>query len=244
MIEMRTTPLPELLTITELIQQTRREIASFQRRQGADGGYGYELFRRAIVLRDDLAWSAIYELYHAVVGSWILSQARKPVGENFEALVNEAFARFAHAMNGEKWRDFACVSALIGYLKCCAKSAATDYCRWRQPRWHEDPLESLSSSQEPLSADCAESVMERLAAQEVWAIVFRATPLPEERLVLDLHIARGMHPRELQKRYPAIFPTVQEIYRIRRRVIERLQRNKELRRLHDGQSSREVRHAS
>lgn len=240
MIEMHVSP--QQLTITKLIQEARRETAQFQHRQATDGCCGYELFRRAIVLRDEWAWSAIYGLYNPVVSSWILLRVPKLLGEDLEALVNQTFARFAHAMNERKWRDFACVRALLGYLKCCAQSAATDYRRWGQPRQHEDPLESLTPSQEPLSDDCAESVCERLAAQELWAIVSREAPAQEERLILVLVCAQGMSPRSLQQRYPAIFPTVDDIYRIKRRVLERLQRNKELRRFLHGQS-REVRYA-
>jgi hypothetical protein len=234
MIEMRLPP-PAQLSISELIQGARREIAQFQRRRATDDCYAYELMRRAIVLQDDLAWSGMYELYHPVVSSWILCQVPKPVGEDLEALVNEAFARFARAMTAQKWCNFACVSALLGYLKCCAKSAATDYHRWGQPRQHEDSLESLSQSQEPLSDDCAESVIERLAAQELWRIVSCEAPAEEERLILILHIAHGMPPRTLQQRYPTVFPRVQDIYRIKRNVLERLQHNKELRQLLHGE---------
>lgn len=234
---------PQELTIAELVRQTRQEIALSQRRQATDDRHGYELFRRAILERDEWAWSAMYELYHPVVSSWILLRIPTLESADCASLVNEAFTRFARAMTAQKWRDFAGVSALLAYLKCCAHSAATDYRRGSHPRWHEDPLDSISLAQEPASDDCADLVCERLAAQEVWAIVFRAAPLPEERLVLGLHIARGMAPRDLQQRYPTTFPTVDHIYRIRRRVIERLQRNKELRQLHFGQSSREVSHA-
>ena len=82
--------------------------------------------------------------------------------------------------------------------------------------------------------------MERLAAQELWRLVRREAPAHEEQLVLLLVVAQGMSPRALQQRYPALYPTVEDIYRIRRNLIERLQRNKELRRLHHSQG-REVR---
>lgn len=37
------------MTIPELVQQTRREIAHFQRQQATESCHGYELFRRAIL---------------------------------------------------------------------------------------------------------------------------------------------------------------------------------------------------
>ena len=236
MIEMRVST--QHMTITELIEEARRETALFQRRQATESACSYELWRRAIVLRDDWAWAAVYRLYAPVVSAWIVLRAPGLVGEDLDVLVNQAFARFAHAMTEQKWRDFACVGALLGYLKRCAHSAAADSRRW-QPRQH-DALDSLPVSCEPLIRDCADIVMERQAAQELWRLVCSEAPAHEEQLVLLLVVAQGMSPRALQQRYPTVFPSVQDIYRIRRNVIERLQRNKELRRLHHSQG-REVR---
>ena len=231
MIELQVSP--QRMTITELIEEARREIALFQRRQATQSACSYELWWRAIVLRDDWAWSAVYGLYAPAVSAWIVLRIPRLVGEDLDALVNQAFSRLARAVTPQQWRDFASVGALLGYLKRCAQSAATDYRRW-QPRQHE-ALNSLPASCEPLLGDCADTVMERLAAQELWRLVCSEAPAHEEQLVLLLVVAHGMSPHALQQRYPAMYPTVQDIYRIRRNVIERLQRSKELRQFRHGQ---------
>ena len=236
MIDMHVSP--QHMTITELVKEARRETALFQRRQATESCCSYELWRRAIVLRDDWAWSAVYGLYTPIVSAWIVLRVPRLAGEDLDVLVNQAFARFAHAMTEQKWRDFACMGALLGYLKCCAHSAATDYRRW-QPRQH-DALDSLPVSCEPLVGDCAETVMERQAAQELWRLVCSEAPAHEEQLVLLLVVAQGMSPRALRQRYPALYPTVEAVYRIRRNVIERLQRNRKLRQLHHSQAQEEV----
>jgi hypothetical protein len=69
MIEMRA---PEQASTTELIQDTRREITQFLHKQPTGDSRAFELFRRAITLRDEQARSGIYELYSAVASSWIL----------------------------------------------------------------------------------------------------------------------------------------------------------------------------
>lgn len=235
MIELHVSP--QHMTITELIEEARAETVLFQRRQATESACSYELWRRAIVLRDDGAWSAVYRLYAPVVSAWIVLRVPN-ASEDLDALVNQAFSRFAHAVTAQQWREFASVGALLGYLKRCAQSAATDYHRW-QPRQHE-ALDSLPAASEPLVGDCADTVMERLAAQELWRLVCSEAPAHEEQLVLLLVVAQGMSPRALQQRYPAMYPTVQDIYRIRRNVIERLQRSKELRQFHRSQV-REVR---
>ncbi len=242
MIEMRT---PEQLTVTELIQQSRREIAQFVHQQATDDSCAFELFRRAIVQRDEQAWSGIYGLYNAVISSWILRQVPKLADEDLEALVNRVFAKFAHAMNAQKERDFSCVRALLGYLRRCVESVVADHCRSQRARLREETFEFLD--QEPVLDDPADLVATQLAAQELWQLIWKEVTSVEERLIVQLVCALGLSPRELQRRYSHVFTSVDDIYRIKRNVLERLRRNKELLQLLDRQSPhqpREVRHAS
>jgi len=46
--------------------------------------------------------------------------------------------------------------------------------------------------------------------------------------VLRLACVQGLPFRAVQQRYPTLFPNVQDVYRIKRSVLERLQRHKEL----------------
>ena len=103
MIERR---VPEHLMATELIQEARQEIAQFLHdHQATDDACAFELFRRAIVLRDEQAWAGLYELYNAVVSSWILRLVPKLANEDLDALVNGTFAKFACALPAEKGKD-------------------------------------------------------------------------------------------------------------------------------------------
>lgn len=221
------------LPMTELVPAAQEELAQYQRRQPTEDCYRYELFRRAIVLRDEWAWSALYEFYHPVVSAWILAQASSVVGEELGPLVNEAFARFARAVTEEHWRAFPTSGTLLGYLKRCAYSAVTDHRRARQPWRYEEPLNALPATAEPLSADCAEEACGRLAAQEAWAMICRAAPTPTEQLVLQLVCVQGLAPRVVQQLHPTVFPCVQDVYRVKRMVLGRLQRSKELRQVRE-----------
>jgi hypothetical protein len=233
------------LTTTEVIQNTHREIMQFLHKQQTGDACAHELFRRAIALRDEQAWVGIYELYHVVVGSWILRQVPTLQSNDLAVLVNEVFAKFSWSISPRKLRDFPCVQALLAYLKRCAGSVVADYRRSCLARAQEEPMESVT--QEPMLDDFAASVVDQLAAQEVWAVLSCAVTAHEERLILVLVCALGLAPRELQQRYPDLYASVQDIYRIKRSVLERLRRNKALHGLVDCQSPsqrREVRYAS
>ena len=233
-------PSVTVLTLTALSEEARREIACFQRRQATTSPCSYEVFRRAIVLRDEGAWAALYELYAPVVRAWLLLSVTRLTDADLDALLNEAFARFARALSAQQWREFASVGALLSYLKHCAYSAAADYRRRGYAHWQEEPLDALPVAAEPVSADCAEIVGEQLAAQELWTVICRLAPSVAEQLVLRLVCAQGLPPRAVQQRYPALFPDVQEVYRIKRSVLERLQRHRGMRQFRP-RRTREVR---
>lgn len=232
MSEMRS---PEQLTTTDLIQNTRREITQFLHKQPTGDACACELFRRAIALRDEQAWVGIYELYHVVVGSWILRQVPTLPGNDLAVLVNEVFAKFYRSISPRKLRDFPSVRALLAYLKRCAGSVVADYRQSCLAQAQEEPWESVT--QEPLLDNFAEAVADQLAAQEIWRIVESCVPVREERLILVMVCALGLAPRELQQRYPDLYSSVQDIYRIKRSILERLRRNKALLELVDRQSS-------
>ncbi len=223
------------LPMAEVVQAARQELARYQRREVTEGCYRYELFRRAILLRDEWAWSELYELYRPLVSAWVLACMSRATGEEVEVLVNEAFARFAHAITERQWCAFGTSGALLGYLKRCAQSAAADHRRWGHPRLHEEPLDTLPLSCEPMSEDCAEVVGSRLEAQELWAIICRAAPSSAEQLVLWLVCAQGLSPRMVQQLHPTVFPGVQDVYRVKRAALERLARHRALRQFHTNQ---------
>ena len=228
------------LPMTEVVQAARQEHMQYRHRQATADCYRYELFRRAIVQDDEWAWSALYEFYAPLVSVWILARASRAGGSDLDSLVNETFARFARAVTARQWRDFASVGALLSYLKRCAHSAVLDHGRWGQPQRREESLEGLSTGGEPLLADCAEDVCERMAAQELWDLLCRVTPAPAERLVLWLVCVQGLPPRAVHQLHPTVFPQVADVYRIKRTVLERLQRHQEVRQCGMGQA-REVR---
>ncbi|MHB8596725.1 MAG: sigma-70 RNA polymerase sigma factor region 4 domain-containing protein [Ktedonobacteraceae bacterium] len=241
---------PEHLTVSELLPEAFQEIQAYLRQQpkANTGACAFELFRRAIGQRDEQAWAGIYELYHTMVGSWMLRRWPSISKEELESLVNEVFTKFFRSLGPEKLRNFLSVGAFLAYLKCCASSVLADYCRLQQTQRREESLEFMT--QELTQDDFASSVVDHLVAQEMWGILSRAVLARDERLVLVMVCIMEWSPAELQRHEPRLFPSVEDVYRVKRNVLERLRRNKDLLHLVERQTSyhprreREVRYAS
>ncbi len=220
------------LSTSDLIQEVEREIQVYICSQGGPvaSSHAYELFRRAIVASDEHAWIGICTLYAGLVSSWIihLTKAEFPQ-EDVLSLVNEAFAKFARSCSAHKFADFPNLSHLLAYLKRCTQSAYFDVQRVRPCQRptdvsYEEMVETIDTAS--TLHDPASTVEALLSAQEIWTIIARAVTSQDERLVLHQCCVGGMQPRELHHRYPALFPTVDDVYRVKRNVLERLRRNR------------------
>lgn len=113
---------------------------------------------------------------------------------------------------------------MLSYLKCCAASVVADDQR-SHLRWAcEEPLSTIE--REPLARDPAESVIEELAAHDLWQTVRSAARNEAERLVLEENLLHGVPPRSLPHHYPQVFATTADVYRVKRNLLERLRRNR------------------
>lgn len=92
------------LPLALLEQQCRAEIAAFQRSRSASPERSraqYELFRRALVLRDEAAWVVLYTLYEHLVNRWLWAAGGNCAwltSEECDALVNLVMSKFARAI--------------------------------------------------------------------------------------------------------------------------------------------------
>ncbi|MDR5709437.1 MAG: sigma-70 family RNA polymerase sigma factor [Armatimonadota bacterium] len=180
----------------------------------------YQLFRRALVFRDEDAWRALYTRYQALVASWVRRHSAFPhAGEPVEWLVNRAFEKMFLAVDEEKFQRFPDLPSLLRYLQMCAHSAVVDALR-RQERAFlvEDPEGGAAADPE------AEAV-EQMALQELWEVVQSAVADERERVVLYESFVHGIPPRELVRRRGDLFASVEEVYNAKRNLLSRLRRH-------------------
>jgi RNA polymerase sigma factor (sigma-70 family) len=213
----------------ELAQSCSEETSSFLKGRGTDGRYCLELFRRAVIRRDDDAWACLYRQYAPLVLTWVLQhQSAAPLlaEEGAASLVNAAFAKFSQAVTPAKMERFDLIEAVLKYLKLCVRSVVTDALRARQARPSEEPLEV--DAHERAGDDPAEGVVATLAAQRLWQAILEELSGEQERLVVYLVCIHGLKPREITDLHQQLFPTVEDVYRVKRNVLERLRRNARL----------------
>jgi DNA-directed RNA polymerase specialized sigma24 family protein len=222
-------PQTELLSTTELARYCSEETNKFLKQSASDDRFCLELFRRAIIQRDDPAWASIYQQYAPLVLTWIAQHqsAASLLGQDGSAsLVNAAFAKFAQALTPAKMENFTSLAAILKYLKMCVHSVVADEVRARQARQLEETLETIEH--EPAADDPADNVVSNISAQHLWQIVQEELNGEEERVLIYLAYVQGMKPGEICVQQRRLFPTVDDVYRIKRNVLERLRRNRRL----------------
>jgi hypothetical protein len=222
-------PSLQLLSINELARSCSEETNKFLRQSVSNDRYCLELFRRAIVKRDDDAWTCIYHQYAPLVLTWVTQhQSAAPMlGQDGSApLVNAAFAKFSQALTPAKMDNFASLAAILKYLKMCVHSVVADEVRSRQSRQYEEALEQIEH--EPATEDPADDVVSNISAQNLWQVIQEELNGEDERVLMYLAYIHGMKPSEISSRHRRLFPTVDDVYRIKRNVLERLRRNRRL----------------
>jgi RNA polymerase sigma factor (sigma-70 family) len=222
-------PQPEQLSINELARCCSEETTKFLKQNVSNDRYCLELFRRAITKRDDDAWICIYQQYSPLVLTWVNQhQSATPLlgQEGSAPLVNAAFAKFSQALTPAKMDNFDSLAAVLKYLKMCVHSVVADEVRARQARQYEEALELIEH--EPATDDPADSVVSNLSAQGLWQVIQEELNGEDERVLIYLAYIHGMKPSEISSQNRRLFPTVDDVYRIKRNVLERLRRNRRL----------------
>jgi RNA polymerase sigma factor (sigma-70 family) len=219
----------ERLSVNDLARSCAAETQKFLHQSASDDRYCLELFRRAIVGRDDDAWACLYQQYAPLVLTWVNQHqsATALLGQEGSApLVNAVFAKFAQALTPAKMANFTSLAALLKYLKMCVHSVIADEIRARQSRQYEETLDAIE--QEPASDDPAEDVISGLSMQHLWQVIQEELNGEDERLLIYLAYVQGMKPAEICAQQRHHFTTVEDVYRVKRNVLERLRRNQRL----------------
>jgi DNA-directed RNA polymerase specialized sigma24 family protein len=214
--------------VAGLARRCAQEMARFRRRQAHDPSPCYELFRRALVRRDEAAWAALYGQYHRLVRRWTGSAAG-----DADLLPNQAFERFWRAIPPDRFSEFPTLNKLLAYLKRCAQSVAIDAARKEERRQvreaalaRRQELAAARSQASPL-----EGLLDRAAGEQVYEHVLGCLSGPQERLVFRASFEWNLKPRTIAERWPDLVGGAGQVYRIKERILRRLRRDAELRAL-------------
>lgn len=220
------------MDVATLARCCHEETAHFLSRQPSRDAFCMELFRRAVVDREDAAWQAIYSAYTVLVRKWITTLGlAAQAGADADDLVNAAFERFWRAMDGPKFGQFSSLGALIQYLKMCTRCAVIDYQRARAVRSAEVLVSDCEDALRDMAADVDVETEALVASSEadLWATLRAVLGEPHDMLVARLSFVDGLTPRQIQALHSTAFASVGDVYRIKRNVLERLRRHSALR---------------
>ncbi len=215
------------LNLDELAERCAEETEKYLRDQPFDERYCFELFRQALVNREQMAWEKLYAQYEPMVMKWVLRHSGFPKsGEEATTIVNGAFSRLWQAVSPQKFADkFESLGRLLRYLKMCVHSEIMDYLR----RSASPPLISLSEYAESVEDQRTSKPHQVRRLERLEQVVMAQAKNRKEKLIIEFTFFYGLKPRQIYDLHGGLFKSVTEVYRLKRNVLNRLLRNKELR---------------
>jgi hypothetical protein len=185
---------------------------------------GHELFRRAIVHRDEMAWSESVRRYRTLLVYWASrSAAKASIGECDDDIADQAISRAWSALSTVCFDRFPNLAAILAYLRACVASAVIDCARGHQA----DERLAQVYEQRPVATP-EQIAIEQLDRQALWKIVFSNVQSEQERVILLETFVYAQPPRAILARYPHLFSSAHDIYNAKRNIFERLKRCSEL----------------
>ncbi len=218
------------LSLEELAQRCAAETERFFRQVGGhENAFCFELFRRAFVDRSDAAWSKLYTQYQSLVTGWIHEHPQFAVAnEEPDYFVNGVFSSMWKACTPERFPNFPDLPALLAYLKSCVHTTIINHTRKRRPPLAQISEELVGEPRAQPIDPMAGAVLNQLARAELWHLLDGLLHNDKERLVTELYFIQGMKPRLIYEQNADRFATVQEVYRVKQNLMERLSRNTDL----------------
>jgi len=188
----------------------------------------YDLFRRAIEQRDADAWADIGRNYRGLLAAWAAqSSARGLINEQPEDIADQAFARAWAALSSARFSAFPHIASLLAYLRTCVRATVIDHAR--EQAGQRRAVQSIEST--IVSAAPEHAVLEELDRTELWRLVMHMTSNLQEQIIVRESLVYALPPRAIQARHPDMFADVMQVYRVKRNLINRFQRNRALQQL-------------
>jgi hypothetical protein len=219
------------LSMDELVRRARIEMASYRRNQTHDDRYAFEIFRRSVVENDGAGWRVLLWLYGPQVAAWC-SRASNHQQQNLDDLTARTWERFWRTYTAEKLARAHGLAGVLRYLKLCAVSVVMDASRRHSLSASLDQIPDFHVDGSPTPADLA---IDGVAQQSFWQIVQSRLRDDAERVLIYLRYVMGCRPADIHVQRPDLFPSIQDVYRVTRNVLDRLRRCDELRGWREGQ---------
>ncbi len=230
-------------SLDNLIEDCRQQTALFMERKPHNTQSCFELWRRALQLKDPEAWDAVHYLYLGFVRKWVRQHTTRWTAVSFDedALVNGVFIRAFVHIGPDKFDKFSSLPRLLEYLKMCCTSEVLDARRKYNPAGMDVPLEIFSDEDGTYRAERgvdARLVLEAEAVEEAaqqqadrdrfWRVILHHLPSEADRTAMQARFVLGMMPQEIARVYPHLFADKDEVSRLIKNAMWRLKQDPEL----------------
>ena len=207
------------MSLATLAEYSVREMSNYRRKATSDDRYCLEIVRRAVHLRDNEAWMTLQNLFSENVRSWLGAHSHRDIAlryENEQTYVDDAFRRFWQAVS-DKSLSFVTIASALSYLRLCLHCAIMDTLR-SFARGNVEPIPDYGHPDEPQVEDLYHE-------NDLWEAIKSILPGEREQRVAYLHFHCNLKPREIVRYCPDEFQGEEEIYRLKRNIMERILRN-------------------
>jgi DNA-directed RNA polymerase specialized sigma24 family protein len=167
--------------------------------------------------------------YQPLVARWVDRWMSKHpdfplVNEEAQDFIAQAFERFWISFTPAKFEKSQSLAAVLRYLQMCVNGAITD--AWR--KLHRLQLEQETRDEEQELLDPASTPEDLLQNDEFWQLIRKKTKDPKEYTVVYASFSLALSPREILAEYPGVFSDIKEIYQHKANLLDRLERDEEI----------------
>jgi hypothetical protein len=209
---------PRNMSVRVLAAFCQREITGHLRGETQDVPYCLELFHRARVLHDDDALEVLRQCFSWILRYWLHGHPQKEVLcvlENEAYYTALAFERFWQALMHLEDLEFGILTVALDYLQSSLNAVILDALRTYA---HSSKVAFLETD------DAGGPVVENDEnGGALWEMVQRMLPNEREQRMAYLLFHCCLQPWEIVHGNPQEFSDVQEIARLRRDIIARLE---------------------
>lgn len=219
---------PREMSLAELQSRCWSEIEKFNRKEANDEEYCLEIFHRALVLRNERAWDMLTRRFTGTILGWL---RRHPYRETAYRLHSEAdyvaltIERLWMVTVRNQSLEFQTLAGALKFMRASLNCVVIDMLRGQT----KEAAIPEAGFDEPVAPEPDDG-------NEFWEIIKSMLPNEREQRLAYLLFHCNLKPRQVVQFCPREFSDVREIFRMKRNILDRLQRNKDrLRWLLDGE---------
>jgi len=218
------------MAVEDLAQKCAQETDLFFTHHDYDSSYGFELFRRAVQNKDERALEVVITQYQPLVARWVDRWMNKHpdflfINEEAQDFIAQAFERFWASFTPAKFDKSRNLAAVLRYLQMCVHGTITD--AWR--KFRRMRLEQELRDEEQESSQLGSTPEDLLQNDEFWQLIRKKLKDPKEYTVVYASFGLALSPREILAEYPGLFRDIKEIYQVKANLLDRLERDDEIR---------------